>query len=394
MNRVRAGRRIFGGTLALLCSSCGGAEDGSSRTVSVDTLATGTVRIRNPAEGALGDQPWRAVEGLRIGAVESTGPNQFGQVRDVTVDALGRLYVLEGQTNQVRVFSADGDHVRTFGREGSGPGELARPIGLEWGPDGNLWITDSGNRRYEVFDTTGVRLTSHPLSTASFGFGNMLGSDGLVYEQLMSRGAGTTRRTAIRRRLVENELVDVDTVPVPTIPESETMEITTRSDRGSFTLDFPIPLAPRSLTAQGPDGAWWISDPGADYRIVALNLEGDTVRIIERAYTPIEVTDAAWARALEGAPEGAEIPDDRRAAVHPAVRSLAPSAEGLLVSRQVTTDRVGYDVFDPDGRYLGELQTDVALEGFRLFEWNGDALYGSLRDELDVPYVVRLDIER
>lgn len=95
---------------------------------SVDTLADGVVHVRNSAEPLwTAGEGWTLEEELRIGSATDEGPELLGQVRDLAVDPLDRIYVLESQSNEIRVFDADGEHVRTFGREGQGPGELNGP---------------------------------------------------------------------------------------------------------------------------------------------------------------------------------------------------------------------------------------------------------------------------
>jgi hypothetical protein len=51
---------------------------------------------------------------------------------------------------------------------------------------------------------------------------------------------------------------------------------------------------------------------------------------------------------------------------------------------------VRYDVFEPDGQYLGVV---TPPSGFRLMYMRGQHVWGILFDENDVPYVVRLRIE-
>lgn len=375
--------------MLILCSSCGGGGGGDG--VVVDTLASGAVRVRNVADPAVA--PWRLTEGLRLGSVSSDGPDQFGQIRDVTADALGRIYVLESQAKQVRVFEPDGHFVRSLGHEGQGPGELANPIRLEWGPDDALWIVDFGNKRYEVFDTTGVRLASYPILPTSFGFGNRWAGGVLFEDQL--RASVAAERHMVRREFVDGALSVLDTLTVPDPPGPETIEITVSVNGGSFKDDMPVPLAPVALIELDPNGeGWWVSDPGLSYRIARLSLRGDTLLVIEQPFDPLPVTDEAWARALEQLPEGADVPEERRADVHPPVTGLYPGRDGLLVRRQVTPDRVGYDAFERDGRFAGRIVTEVPLEDFRLMAWRDGALYGVIPDELDIPYVVRLDLSR
>ena len=50
-----------------------------------------------------------------------------------------------------------------------------------------------------------------------------------------------------------------------------------------------------------------------------------------------------------------------------------------------------YDLFDPDGRFLGRVQLPVPMNAVRRVV--GDHIYGVTQDELGVPYVIRARIE-
>jgi hypothetical protein len=49
-------------------------------------------------------------------------------------------------------------------------------------------------------------------------------------------------------------------------------------------------------------------------------------------------------------------------------------------------------VFDTQGRYLGRLRAPVDVGGSPPPVFRGDRIYAVTRDELDVPYIVRLRI--
>jgi hypothetical protein len=63
------------------------------------------------------------------------------------------------------------------------------------------------------------------------------------------------------------------------------------------------------------------------------------------------------------------------------------------VKRRTAAERTGYDVFDREGRYLGELRADLPLDRFTLMDRRGDTVVGVLLGPLDVPHVVRLEAE-
>lgn len=66
-------------------------------------------------------------------------------------DAQGRIYVLEGGGDRVRVFSPRGEPIVSIGRHGKGRGEVSGPEGLWVYPNGELMIADTGNRRLVRF---------------------------------------------------------------------------------------------------------------------------------------------------------------------------------------------------------------------------------------------------
>ena len=52
-------------------------------------------------------------------------------------------------------FTADGELIMTFGRSGSGDGELNRPAGIAVDQHGDIYVADRGNNRVVLFDRNG-----------------------------------------------------------------------------------------------------------------------------------------------------------------------------------------------------------------------------------------------
>lgn len=61
----------------------------------------------------------------------------FGLPSQIVQDGQGNVYVLDAQVSEIHVFSPDGEHLRTIGREGEGPGEFRNANDMFLGP-GNL----------------------------------------------------------------------------------------------------------------------------------------------------------------------------------------------------------------------------------------------------------------
>jgi DNA-binding beta-propeller fold protein YncE len=74
----------------------------------------------------------------------------------VAFAADGKLLVVEAHADSVGVFDANGARLATFGRRGSGEGELLDPHGVavaDW--SGEVFVADSGNHRVVVFGFDG-----------------------------------------------------------------------------------------------------------------------------------------------------------------------------------------------------------------------------------------------
>ncbi len=76
----------------------------------------------------------------------------LGQVTHLLAGPDGEVFALDTQLAQVLVFGPDGDHRRTLGREGEGPGEFRQPIKLFWTGDGALGVQQAFPSRVVYLD--------------------------------------------------------------------------------------------------------------------------------------------------------------------------------------------------------------------------------------------------
>src|SRR5262245_56433473 len=247
----------------------------------MDTLPGGVVRVTNPAEGIWKEkQAWRIREDLRIGKAKGPAPDAFSSVVALGVSPSGRIAMVDGPTQKLRLFDANGKHVRTVGKRGFGPAEFQAAHGLAWDKQGRLWVVDPANGRYTVFDSTGQFLFErrrHVFGVV-YPWQGSFANDGYFYDvvgQLESGG----KRVFIYFR------VDTLGAIVDSLPSLEY--------RPKSSLELPavfVDLLHRVTFRFDPAGFIWIG--GTDeYKIVKRNLAGDTLRIVTRAFSPIRLTD-------------------------------------------------------------------------------------------------------
>lgn len=77
----------------------------------------------------------------------------FWGPRDVELDSEGNVYVSDTGNKRVRVYDASGQWLRDISSGGSGEGQIDEPSGLAIHPDGRLFVADTWNRRVSVFNS-------------------------------------------------------------------------------------------------------------------------------------------------------------------------------------------------------------------------------------------------
>lgn len=376
-----------------LLVSCG-ETDSRGWAGTVDTLANGAVVIENPAEGVWPPGgAWSVREELRIGSAMSEGPALFSQVAGVAVDAEGRIHVLDRQAKELRTFGPEGAHIRTVGREGAGPGEFRDPIGLTLSPDDQLWVVDARNARYAVFGLDGEYQTAHrrSLSGYSLPWNGGFGREGRFHEKTLYRDSEDLHHVIIR---MDSALEPTDTLRFPDHDQDQ-FELVTETSR----MTANVPFASSQLRVWDPRGFLWSVITG-DYALTQLSPEGDTLRVIRRhGVEPMPVTGEEREEAIEGLEwftrQGGRLDPSRIPSRKPPIAGFHVADDGhLWVRLTAASDEEGarYDLFDPDGRYLGEVSSETSLGSGPRF--HGDRIYGVVSDSLGVQYVVRWAVER
>ena len=369
--------------VALALSSTSSACDAFSRDYDawVDTLSTGLVRVYNRDLLRSSPEPdFALVEELRLGrepsGPETERPDVFGDIVGLAVDDLGRIYVADRHSQEIRVFGPQGDFLRRFGGRGDSPGEFQELAGVTWHRSGALLAMDIGARSVTALDSLGTVLgtAGHHDETEDFGYAWRTESDtlGFLYER--DRDSPSWAGRVLKQQLLADfTLATVDTI---VLPEREP----------HFDS---LPTNWRALWSVDPDGSVWHGNTNR-FRFL---------KVADRSDTTLSVELRRPAPRLEGRER------DSLGAAWGLPSNVLPRYKAVLTSFHVARDgRIWawnphvhqtwgrWEVFDASGYHLGQVATPEVLSTAPPPLFGHGTITGVVENGTGSHYVVRLRV--
>lgn len=290
---------------------------------------------------------------------EEEGPESFYELsrERLATDEAGRIHVLDIPRRQVITFSPEGSFIRTFGREGGGPGEFQVPLTVAATASGDVSVFDRRKLALVRWDSSGAPLPMLPFPHWPF--------EGGRHHALTAGGYLVLEAT--RPRDWSNRLLEVrngDTRSLGVTPSLPSDAKPTRACGG--VVSFP-PLFTPVIQWDYRDGTVALT-PGDGYRVDVWR-GGKLIRSIRRDFPVANSSEELAAVEVGEAPtfeiggENCTVPMSDFVEAKgwvptvPAIRRLALASDGSLwVERNVPGVHPGLiDVFSPDGGYRGTL---------------------------------------
>ena len=313
------------------------------------------------------------LEELRLGRADGVESDMFADVHDISVDAQGRIYVVDPVWGIVRLYDQTGNRIRNILPSGDGPNErqyLAKhpfaPTRVTWDEArSRLWV-DNGIW-LQILDSLGVEL-GRDVRPPDFvrsreAMGKVVGVDtlGRVYEhQVIPSASRDSVLTFIARGMPAPDhstgLTDTLMIDGRALVRDDQQGAMTVNPGRTVTLSVSRPARNAKLWDISPGGSIWIAD--GEHRLQELSFSGDTLRTLELGHRLAE---------------------------------LDISPEGWLWLRHLTdTDESVWDVLDNCGLRRGV--TTVPYEISLTEVGANGVVHAVASDELDIEYVVRLRI--
>jgi hypothetical protein len=354
---------------------------------------------------------WTLVEESRIGSLD--GDDALTLLRYV-VPVGDRLFVGQPQERSIKVFDIEtGALVQVLGRGGGGPGEF-NEVGRMTVRGDTVFVSDLFSRRVVAFERTGAHVRTEmihttplepsqaPAAAVAVSPGPLYWAESPINAMLVANGIVTsfpllhvTRDGGIVRTVADRSLAN---------------QFTTARVEGRIAI-FAQPLMHRDLTTFALDGsAAVLVEPGAEpagrsprFRVTRVAFSGDTVFSRAYAYTPRPVTpqvrDSIYERFTDMFAGDHRVAGLRaaRATVHvpdhlSPITEVMASTDGRTYLQENSTGAAAarWLVLDPRGEPLASFRARADLAVVAV---EGNRLWGVIRDDLDVPYLVRYRIE-
>lgn len=406
------GRRQAGTGLCLFCligtAACGGdaAADGVEASVRDSAGISIVENVARPDAAPV--LQLSAEPAVRIGALEGAAEYLLDNVQHVTRLSDGTIVVANGGSQELRYYDAAGEHVRTVGGTGEGPGEYRTISYMRRLAGDSLLIFDSRNRRLTILDAAG----SHSRNESTLQDGTAMGvqaalEDGTLLIQV-SKTRITPESVEMARDTVYFEVVgNAAATRLPYEYQGGERSMTVNSADGQiFGIQIrTVAYARNRVVAAGRD--MFVVGSTDTYELHVADGTGTVHTIVRRPdVQPQPITDElidAWhewqlemqradgreVSEADAATRRSQLQAQTRVAGTPAyervvaaqdggfwVEDFAPPASGSEVER--------WSVYAEDGRMRGVVDVPT---GFRVLHVDDDVVIGVMRDEFEVEYV-------
>ncbi|MEX0890746.1 MAG: hypothetical protein WEB88_01160 [Gemmatimonadota bacterium] len=401
--------------ISMAGAACG-LTDADRRTAGFEVRDSAGIEI------VFNAQPEHALavqEVLRIGVVDGDPDYQFQGIWDIAVDSAGGIWVVDA-AESVRRYGPDGRLTTRVGARGSGPGEAPQGWGSIVLGAGGV-VLEAGSS-IQLFGADGAFLSSWSSFLGDIYMSPIGRADGRwILQAIDYSGSPGVWRAGVSVFAGATPAEAVDTVGV--FPGQVMRSLGTAAGPGPAGAG-PYFMGDPHFAVDGR-GHLFVSDTLA-YRVERYGTDGALQRVLTRAAEPVPY-DPAWIAAMEAPLEAylGRSGSIDRAAVERLMERARPDPEpphlhfiqDLFVGRngalwieradrypdpptRAAAHQIGivpaawpeawraprvFDVFDANGKYQGTVNLPATFTPMAVA---GTAIYGVMRDDLDVEFVV------
>ena len=294
----------------------------------------------------------------------------------------GEATILDKSQARISVFDGgSGAFVRAFARNGRGPGELSAPGAMTWDPLGRLWVANSFNGRYTVFDSTGgfiktVERIGHAVNR--FSYPMVVTATGTIVDHVADY-------LGLRLIVQDTSGVILDSLR---IKQPSMDSLGNGPIRPGSAIRDVVWLRPHLLWSLARDGqSLWLTRSDS-LRLFQLSLAGDTIRVVRATHRVAEFT-----RAQREAIRRANQEMGRAGTFTPilvqAIHALEDGRVIVQIGNTMSEPGREFELFDRRGNWLGTVHAPFRVSHRSELASRGDTLLVAALGELDVPLLMK-----
>lgn len=284
---------------------------------------------------------------------DTIGDMGIADASDFEVDSLGNLYFFytNKQDDLIFQFDAEGNFLRSFGSKGQGPGEIDGINHSGFDGEGNLLLSDMGNRKVLLFEMGGRLVEEIRYPAGATLFMPLENGNGLdIWSAPDERGTKIQRGYRILS------------------PANEALKILDRQTPYDFNeLGFRGIIANPLMQSYISGESIYLINEEHGYEIWEFDLDGNLTRIIRKDYVPVRISDAymtARRKRFEQYGDKVWFPEFWL----PFGDFLLDDEAYIFVRTFEKDDMTGkyiFDVFNPEGIFIFRQSLDIFTLGDR-----------------------------
>lgn len=393
----RVTSRLAALPLLLSLAACAGTADTEAGKVKIDTLAGGIVRTITSAP--IDSGRWTLELERTLQPAEGT-PGELISPNDLALADDGTLLIAEGDLHSVRAYDTTGAMIRSFGRDGEGPGEF-RSAYIAVSGD-TLVVQDPRTARLTTFRVTdGTLLNGRASVCCHYGSVGIDGSGRAILRTILRPDSSHGPSSGFARASLDGKTIDTVAVTDHPRETSERKRWLVREGK-MVRMEMMVPFQPADLHFADPRGGFLTAWTG-EYLLRTSRNGRDTVTMFGRPRTSAPVSAAEKQGIIEAriASNKANWPEAtlRASLVADAIPNERPAFDWIASDRRgrhwvrrssADTTVVRFDLFSAEGKWLDVVS--VAGNGWprslwTATSWTRDHVAVLLEDDASRPLV-------
>jgi hypothetical protein len=357
-------------SLLILFNSCGEQKVHGQKAIEDEN---GVTIVKNPSEPLNPELQIIFEEELTIGVEEGDENYMFGNQIFLNTDDDGNIYVTDQNRGNVKKYDSIGNFLQSIGRKGQGPGEFQDMSVARFTSEGNIYLNDIKTQRLSFFNKEGNYLKGVKFPTRfervtinSIGF--------YIARSVDNVELGKGKKWDYFYGLFDGGFNSV----------AEFLRLPQEADGKGKKADSVVQILANFLseTAFQPNVNYVLDKNDLiyfgypeKYEIKMYSAEGELMKIIQRDFEPVEIRERHkdYFKNSQGELFMAKIPPNEEKSVFELVEypKYLPAYESFVLMENgwifVVVDSVRdgsalVDIFNKDGEYLAQFETDVPTD--------------------------------